>query len=121
MRAVARLTPFALAIVLMGASRVGGLAAQESFGPPQAPCQLTQSNSKINNGIQALKTAVEKPDQRATQLAQARKALTDAIVQDGQSGNPAAWYYLGRHAVLAGDAAAADTAFARAASCGANW
>src|SRR5947207_3943851 len=116
MRAVARLTPFALAIVLMGASRVAGLAAQESFGPPQAPCQLTQSNSKINNGIQALKTAVEKPDQRATQLAQARKALTDAIVQDGQSGNPAAWYYLGRHAVLAGDAAAADTAFARAAS-----
>jgi len=116
MRAVARLTPFALAIVLMGASRVGALAAQESFGPPQAPCQLTQSNSKINNGIQALKTAVEKPDQRATQLAQARKALTDAIVQDGQSGNPAAWYYLGRHAVLAGDAAAADTAFARAAS-----
>ena len=116
MRAVARLTPFALAIVLMGTSRVAGLAAQESFGPPQAPCQLTQSNSKINNGIQALKTAVEKPDQRATQLAQARKALTDAIVQDGQSGNPAAWYYLGRHAVLAGDAAAADTAFARAAS-----
>src|SRR5213592_2572411 len=116
MRAVARLTPFALAIVLMGASRVAGLAAQESFGPPQAPCQLTQSNSKINNGIQALKTAVEKPDQRATQLAQARKALTDAIVQDGQSGNPAAWYYLGRHAVLAGDPAAADTAFARAAS-----
>jgi len=116
MRAVARLTPFALAIVLMGASRVAGLAAQESFGPPQAPCQLTQSNSKINNGIQALKTAVEKPDQRATQLAQARKALTDAIVQDGQSGNPAAWYYLGRHAVLAGDAAAADTAFARAAT-----
>ena len=116
MRAVARLTPFALAIVLMGASRVAGLAAQESFGPPQAPCQLTQSNSKINNGIQALKAAVEKPDQRATQLAQARKALTDAIVQDGQSGNPAAWYYLGRHAVLAGDAAAADTAFARAAS-----
>ena len=116
MRAVARLTPFALAIVLMGTSRVAGLAAQESFGPPQAPCQLTQSNSKINNGIQALKTAVEKPDQRATQLAQARKALTDAIVQDGQSGNPAAWYYLGRHAVLAGDPAAADTAFARAAS-----
>ena len=116
MRAVARLTPFALAIVLMGTSRVAGLAAQESFGPPQAPCQLTQSNSKINNGIQALKTAVEKPDQRATQLAQARKALTDAIAQDGQSGNPAAWYYLGRHAVLAGDAAAADTAFARAAS-----
>ena len=116
MRAVARLTPFALAIVLMGASRVAGLAAQESFGPPQAPCQLTQSNSKINNGIQALKTAVEKPDQRATQLAQARKALTDAIVQDGQSGNPAAWYYLGRHAVLAGDPAAADTAFARAAT-----
>jgi len=116
MRAVARLTRFALAIVLMGTSRVAGLAAQESFGPPQAPCQLTQSNSKINNGIQALKTAVEKPDQRATQLAQARKALTDAIVQDGQSGNPAAWYYLGRHAVLAGDPAAADTAFARAAT-----
>lgn len=115
MRAVARLTAFALAIGLMGAAPAV-LVAQESFAPPQPPCQLTQSNSKINNGMQALKTAVEKPDQRATQLAQARKVLTDAIVQDGQSSNPAAWYYLGRHAVLAGDPAAADTAFARAAT-----
>jgi len=116
MRAVARVAALALATGLTSVPPSSPLAAQESFVPPRPPCELTQSNSKINNGIQALRNAVEKPDQRGPQLAQAKKLLTDAIQQDNQGTSPAAWYYLGRYAVQVGDVAAADTTFARAAS-----
>src|SRR5207245_164631 len=116
MRAVARVAALALATGLTSVPPSSPLAAQESFVPPQPPCELTQSNSKINNGIQALRNAVEKPDQRGPQRAQAKKLLTDAIQQDNQSTSAAAWYYLGRYAVQVGDVAAADTTFARAAS-----
>ena len=66
--------------------------------------------------MQALRGAVEKPDQREAQLVQAKKALGEAIAQDNQSTNPAAWYYLGRYYVIVGDVAGADTALARAAT-----
>lgn len=115
MRAVARVAAIALATGLTSVLSPPPLAAQESFVPPRPPCELTQPNSKINNGIQAMKNAVEKPDQRGPQLAQAKKLLTEAIVQDNQANTPAPWYYLGRLAVQVGDVAAADTTFARAA------
>src|ERR1041384_6688097 len=107
MRAAAALLALALA---PGAS----LPAQGGWIPPQPPCELPPANSKINNAITALKSAVEKPESRDPQLAQAKRLLTDAIVQDKQSANPAAWYYLGRLAVTTGDVAGADTALARA-------
>jgi len=66
--------------------------------------------------MQALRGAVEKPDQREPQLVQAKKALGEAITQDNQSTNPAAWYYLGRYYVIVGDVAGADTALRRAAT-----
>jgi len=116
MRAVARVAAYALATGLTSAPLPELLGAQESFLGPQTACELKQPNSKINNAIQALVTAVAKPDQRGPQLAQAKKLLTDAILQDNQGSNPAAWYYLGRQAVLVGDAAAADTTFSRAAT-----
>src|SRR3989442_3280714 len=116
MRAVARVAAYALATGLTSAALPELLGAQESFLGPQTACELKQPNSKINNAIQALVTAVAKPDQRGPQLAQAKKLLTDAILQDNQGSNPAAWYYLGRQAVLVGDAAAADTTFSRAAT-----
>jgi len=116
MRAVARVAAYALATGLTSAPLPKLLGAQESFLGPQTACELKQPNSKINNAIQALVTAVAKPDQRGPQLAQAKKLLTDAILQDNQGSNPAAWYYLGRQAVLVGDAAAADTTFSRAAT-----
>src|SRR5207248_74825 len=50
------------------------------------------------------------------QLAQAKRLLTDAILQDKQDANPAAWYYLGRLAVITSDVAGADSALARAAT-----
>jgi len=116
MRAVARVAAYALTTGLTSAFLTARLGAQETFPGPQTACELKQANSKINNAIQALVTAVAKPDQRVPQLAQAKKLLTDAIVQDNQGSNPAAWYYLGRLAVLVGDAAAADTTFSRAAT-----
>ena len=116
MRAVARVLTLAVATGLTSAPLPELLGAQETFPGPQTTCELKQPNSKINNGIQALVTAVAKPDQRGPQLAQAKKLLTDAILQDNQGSNPAAWYYLGRQAVLVGDAAAADTTFSRAAT-----
>src|ERR1051325_217397 len=107
MRAAAALLALALA---PGAP----LPAQGGWIPPQPPCDVPPANSKINNAITALTSAVEKPESRDAQLAQAKRLLTDAIVQDKQSANPAAWYYLGRLAVTTGDVAGADSALARA-------
>src|SRR2546430_8246430 len=101
MRAVARVAALALAAGLPGVP----LAAQAGWEPPRPPCELVPANSKIDKGIQAL---------RGAQLAQAQKALSEAIVQDNQGTNPAAWHYLGRYYVAVGDAAGSDTALARA-------
>jgi tetratricopeptide (TPR) repeat protein len=70
--------------------------------------------------MQALRGATEKPDQRDLQLVQARQGLREAIVQDNQGTNPAAWYYLGRYYVVVGDVAGADSALARAATLAPN-
>ena len=112
MRAVARVALLALATGLPGVT----LAAQSGWEPPRPPCELVPGNPKIDKGMQALRGAAERPDQRDPQLAQAKKALSDAIVQDNQGANPAAWYYLGRYYVAVGDVAGADTALARAAT-----
>src|SRR5690349_23342060 len=53
-------------------------------------------------------TTLFRSEQRAQQVAQARRLLADAIAQDNQGANPAAWYYLGRAAVLTSDAAGAE-------------
>src|SRR5690349_22628479 len=110
MRAVVRVTLFAL----LGGLPTAQLQAQGTWVPPQPPCELPAAPSKISNGMQALRNAVEKPEQRDQQLAQARKLLTDAIVQDNQGANAAVWYYLGRYYVETGDASGADSALTRA-------
>jgi len=112
MRAVARVAVVALATGLLDLP----LAAQAGWEPPRPPCELLPGNSKIDKGMQALRGAVERPDQREPQLAQAKKALGEAIAQDNQSTNPAAWYYLGRYYVTVGDVVGADTALTRAAT-----
>jgi len=112
MRAVARGAVLALATGLLDLP----LAAQVGWEPPRPPCELVSGNSKIDKGMQVLRGAVEKPDQREPQLVQAKKALGEAITQDNQSTNPAAWYYLGRYYVIVGDVAGADTALSRAAT-----
>lgn len=90
------------------------LRAQGGWVGPRPPCELTPGQAKITSAIQALKTAAEKPDQRGLQLAQAKRLLSDAILQEKQESNPAAWYYLGRAALETTDAAGADSTLARA-------
>ena len=112
MRAVARVAVLTLAT---GLPRVP-LAAQAGWEPPRLPCELVPANPNVDKGIQFLRGAAEKPDQRDLQLAQAKKVLSEAIVQGNQGANPAAWYYLGRYYVAVGDVAGADTALGRAAT-----
>ncbi len=110
MRAVTRV---AVVAPLLGFA-AAALRAQGSWVGPHPPCELTPGPSKVSSAIQALKTAVEKPDQRSPQLAQAKRLLTEAILGEKQESNPAAWYYLGRYALEVTDAAGADSALARA-------
>jgi tetratricopeptide (TPR) repeat protein len=111
MRVVARVALLAVWSGLPGVS-----LAQAGWAPPRPPCDVTVGNSKIDKGMQALRGAAEKPDQHDQQLAQAKKLLSEAIVQDNQGSSPAAWYYLGRAYVEIGDVAGADSALGRAAS-----
>jgi len=90
------------------------LPAQGEWTPPRPPCDLIPGHSKVNAAAQAMKTAAEKPESHDQQLAQAKRLLTEAILQDNQGANPAAWYYLGRLGVTTSDVAGADTALARA-------
>src|SRR5881396_3739209 len=96
------------------AGLAGPLVAQGGWVTPQPPCELSAGHFKVNGGILYLKTAAEKPERRDQQLEQARKVLTEAIVQNAQDKNAAAWYYLGRYYVETADAAGADSALARA-------
>ena len=112
MRAVTRV---ALAALCSGLSAApASLWGQGQWVPPQPPCDLPAGHFKVTGGVLYLKNAAEKPNQRDQQLAQARKVLTEAIAQDHQEKNPAAWYYLGRYYFESGDAAGADSALARA-------
>src|SRR6059036_2281425 len=90
------------------------LVGQGAWVAPQPPCELNAGHFKVTGGLLYLKTAAEKPTQRDQQLAQARRVLTEAIVQNAQEKNAAAWYYLGRYYFEVNDAAGADSAFARA-------
>src|SRR6266496_6359968 len=84
------------------------LVAQGGWVTPRPPCELSAGHFKVNGGILYLKTAAEKPERRQQQLEQAKKVLTEAILQDRQDKNAGAWYYLGRYYYEANDPAGAD-------------
>ena len=109
-----RCTCLILIAAVCCAGLTGPLFAQGGWVTPQPPCELSAGHFKVNGGILYLKTAAEKPERRDQQLEQARKVLTEAIVQNAQDKNAAAWYYLGRYYVETADAAGADSALARA-------
>src|SRR2546430_7721174 len=99
-----------LALLALSLAPGALLPAQGGWTSPQPPCEVPPANPKISNAIAALRDAAEKPESRDQQLAQAKRLLTDAILQDKQAANPAAWYYLGRLAVATSDVAAAGSA-----------
>src|SRR3989442_2557145 len=102
------------AITALCSAVTAPLLAQGSWVTPQPPCEISAAHFKVNGGVLHLKAAAEKPDQRTGQLAEARRVLVEAILQDKQDKNPGAWYYLGRYYFETGDAAGADSALARA-------
>jgi len=102
------------AITALCSAVAARLLAQGGWVAPQPPCEISAAHFKVNGGVLHLKAAAEKPDQRTGQLAEARRVLVEAILQDKQDKNPGAWYYLGRYYFESGDAAGADSALARA-------
>src|SRR5438132_1291739 len=102
------------AITALCSAVAAPLLAQGGWVAPQPPCEISAAHFKVNGGVLHLKAAAEKPDQRTGQLAEARRVLVEAILQDKQDKNPGAWYYLGRYYFETGDAAGADSALARA-------
>ncbi|HEY9383607.1 MAG TPA: tetratricopeptide repeat protein [Gemmatimonadales bacterium] len=114
-------------LVLVTALATGQLAAQQGginlrlaqgqppkYVPPL--CPLKAVNSKVEKGISSLRKAYEAktPADRSAQLADSKQNILLAITQEAQGGNGAAWYFLGRVALMQGDPAGADSAFTKA-------
>jgi tetratricopeptide (TPR) repeat protein len=79
-------------------------------------CGIKAGHFKVSSGATYLKTGVETevPANKTRALASGQKVLLEAIQQNGQEKNPAAWYYLGRVYLQQGDLAGADSALTKA-------
>jgi tetratricopeptide (TPR) repeat protein len=79
-------------------------------------CDLKPNDRLVNQGVLYLKSATtgKFEDQKKKDLSDAQRVLTEALTTGGQDKNPAAWYYLGRYYIMAGDAQGIDSAFTRA-------
>ena len=94
--------------------RLAEAVAAKKYAP--GLCTLKPANSKVEKGISLLRKAYDAktPAERGASLDEARSTITAAITQEAQTGNAAAWYYLGRVALMQGDAAGADSALTKA-------
>ncbi len=104
----------ASAVTAAGVLFASRLVAQAAWVPPQAPCDIAPGFFRLNSVPVNFRIAATQPNQRDHLLAQTLDVLTRSIRDDHQDKNPAAWYYLGRYYVETGNAAGADTAFAKA-------
>jgi tetratricopeptide (TPR) repeat protein len=79
-------------------------------------CSLKPGHFKVSSGVTYLKTGIETevPENKSRALASGRKVILEAIQQNDQGKNPAAWYYLGRIYLQQGDIVGADSAFTKA-------
>jgi tetratricopeptide (TPR) repeat protein len=121
-------TQIVLAGVLVGTSVVAASAQQVTvndrvakampsrYTPPE--CGLKTGHFKVSSGATYLKTGTETgvPGNRSRALTSGQRVLLEAIQQNGQEKNPAAWYYLGRIYLQQGDIAGADSSFSKAES-----
>lgn len=89
-------------------------ALPSRYIPPE--CGLKAGHFKVSSGATYLKTGVETgvPANKARALSSGQKVLLEAIQQNDQEKNPAAWYYLGRIYLQQGDLTGADSAFTKA-------
>jgi tetratricopeptide (TPR) repeat protein len=81
-----------------------------------ANCNIKPNHFKVGSGASYLKSAIETdiPENRSRILGQGQKVILEAMQQNGQEKNPAAWYYLGRIYLQQGDLYPADSALTRA-------
>ena len=81
-----------------------------------ATCGIKPNHFKVSSGASYLKTSIETevPENKVRSLGNAQRVLMEAIRQNGQDKNPAAWYYLGRTYLRQGDLVRADSALTRA-------
>ena len=79
-------------------------------------CPLKAGHFKVQSGATYLKTGIETPvaENRARALTSGKKVILEALQQNQQEKNPAAWYYLGRISLQQGDIVGADTALTKA-------
>ena len=77
-----------------------------------ASCNIKPNHFKVSSGASYLKSAIENevPENRARSLNNGQKVILEAMQQNGQEKNPAAWYYLGRIYLQQGNLYAADSA-----------
>lgn len=114
-------------LVIALALTAGALAAQTgkinerlALGQPpkytQPLCPIKPMNSKVDKASQLLRKAYDAktPADRSASLAEARTNIVAALTQEAQTGNPAAWYFLARIALMRGDAVEADSGFTKA-------
>lgn len=95
-------------------------AMPNSYRP--AECGIKPNHFKVASAAGYLKSAIETdvPESKVRILGQGQKVLTEAITQNGQEKNPAAWYYMGRIYLYQGDLYGADSALTRAAQLAPN-
>ena len=89
-------------------------AMPSRYVPPA--CGIKAGHFKVSSGATYLKTGTETevPANRTRVLNSGHKVILEAIQQNGQDKNPAAWYYLGRIYLQQGDIVGADSAFTKA-------
>src|SRR5437588_158973 len=92
------------------------VAARAQIWLPAA-CDIKPGHQLVNSGMQSLRSAftTKFADQKAKDLKDAERVLTQAVTTGKQEKNPAAWYYLGRYYLMAEDlaAAASDPKYAK--------
>jgi tetratricopeptide (TPR) repeat protein len=79
-------------------------------------CRLPKGHFKVSSAATYLSTSVTTTVEanRQRSLESGERVSIEAIQQNGQDKNPAAWYYLGRIYLRRGDVAGADSAFRKA-------
>ena len=81
-----------------------------------AQCKIKPGHFKVASAAGYLKAAIETdvPESKTRILGQGEKVDLEAIQQNSQEKNPAAWYYLGRIYLQQGNLYPADTALTKA-------
>src|SRR5260370_23464409 len=81
--------------------------------PAATACDFKPGNL-VNSGIESLKSAFSTKfaDQRSKDMKAAERVLLQAVTGE-QGKNAAAWYYLARYYVMAGDRGGADSALVK--------